>query len=246
MLNQKPPPEQLLALLAAAIRDAPTFRYGEPLSALDIRWLGKADALLEASGAISALISFRSARNAIGGYTHSHDNLIIPLHDAYSRLELLVPAAMQGAFIAGGDTWNGYAALVKLFQRECDDLLVVDPYLNSVIYTDLAPHSVASKGIRCLAIKRAENHPGLVASATKWAGDAVSREHPAQVRYAPPGTLHDRLIIIDSSEVWLVSQSLKDIAKKSPASVTRAEADLGQMKILHYEALWTQSAALTE
>lgn len=239
------PPEQLLALLEAAISDAPEFPYNGKLTDTDIRWLGRADALLDASGGVAALISFRTARQSLGTYTHNRDNLLIPLHDAYSRMELRVPAALQGAFIPGGDTWNGYAALVKIFQRDCDDLLIVDPYLNSAIYTDLAPHAVARKGIRCLASQRPESHPGMLASATKWSADAISQNHPVEIRYAPANALHDRLIVVDGSEVWLVSQSLKDIARRSPASVSRAEAEIGKMKVQHYEDLWEQSSPLS-
>jgi hypothetical protein len=244
VLSKAPPPEQLLALLEAVIRDAPAFPYQGTLSDQDRRWLGKADALLEASGAIPALFRFRTARQGLGSYTHSRDNLLIPLHDAYSRIELMAPAALQGAFIPGGDTWNGYAALVRLFQRDCDNLLVVDPYLNAVIYTDLAPHSVARRGVRCLAAQRPQNHPGLLAAAGKWAADSISASHPVEVRYAPASSLHDRLIIIDGIEVWLISQSLKDIAKRSPASVSRADPDLSAMKVQHYEELWGQSGPL--
>lgn len=245
MIGRKPlPPEQLIALLEAAIRDAPPFVYQEELTDSDIRWLGRADALLEASGAIPALVSFRTARQSLGGYGHSRNQLLIPLHDAYSKLELLVPAALQGAFIPGGDTWNGYAAIVKIMQIECDDLLVVDPYLNSVIYTDLAPHSAAKKGVRCIAARRTENHPALVASANKWSTDPISASHPVEVRYAPSSTLHDRLIIVDGKDVWLVSQSLKDIARRSPASVSRADGELAAMKVQHYNDLWNQSGPL--
>lgn len=241
---KSPPPEQLLVLLEAAIHDAPPFTYEEPLTDADKRWLGRANALLEASGAVPALVNFRTARQALGTYSHSRDNLLIPLHDAYSRIELLVPAAMQGAFIPGGDTWNGYVALVRIMQTECDDLLIVDPYLSSVIYTDLAPHSAARKSVRCLAMKRPEYHPGLQAAAGKWAGDDISKHRAVEVRYAPQGSLHDRLVIIDGAEVWLVSQSLKDIAKKSPASVSRAEAELGKMKVEHYQQVWEASEPL--
>jgi hypothetical protein len=244
MFGQKAPsPEQLLALLEATIRDAPQFDQ-QPLTDADMRWLGKADALLEASGAPMAIVSFRAARQALGSYRHSRSRLLIPLYDAYSQIELLAPPSAQGAFIPGGDTWNGYAALVRIMQTECDDLLIVDPYLNAVIYTELAPNSAARKCIRCLAAKRSEYHPGLLATASKWAGDNISKSHTVQVRYAPQGSLHDRLIIIDGAEVWLVSQSLKDIAKKSPASVTRAETELGQLKIQHYNNLWSKSVPL--
>ena len=245
MIGRKsPPPEQLLALLETAIREAPAFDYHTALTDTDIRWLGRVDALLEATGAIIALVNFRTARQNLGTYTHSRNDLLIPLHDAYSRMELLVPTSMQGAFIPGGDTWNGYAAIIRIFQKECRDLLVVDPYLNSVIYTDLAPHSVARDGVRCLAAKRPDNHAGLLTCAQRWDQDTISKTNKIEVRYAPSSALHDRLLIVDSAEVWLVSQSLKDIAKRSPASISRAENELGKMKVQHYEDLWNKAEKL--
>jgi hypothetical protein len=234
-----PSPEQLLALLAVVIKEAPQFEYEAKLTDQEIRWLGRADALLDASGSLPAIVSFRTARQNLGTYAHSREDLLIPLHDAYSKIELTVPMSFQGAFIPGGETWNGYAALVKIFQRDCDSILVVDPYLDATIYTELAPHISAKNSLTCLAAKRPEYHAGLLAAAAKWTGDPVSNCRRVEVRYAPAGALHDRLIIVDGSEVWLISQSLKDIAKKSPASVTLAEGELGELKVQHYENLWT-------
>jgi hypothetical protein len=95
-----------------------------------------------------------------------------------------------------------------------------------------------------LAAKRPEYRPGLLAAANKWADDDISKSHHVEVRYALQDSLHDRLIILDSKEVWLISQSLKDIAKKSPASVSRAEAELGTLKVQHYDGLWAKSDPL--
>ena len=238
-------PEQLLALLEAAIGEAPAFTYGEKLTEKEIRWLGRVDALLDASGLMSAVVNFRAARSSLGTYAHDRDKILIPLYDALSHAELQVPASMQGAFIPPGDTWNGYAALVKIMQTPCDHMMIVDPYLNSDIYTYFAPHCAASNGMRCLTVKRPENHSGLLASGQKWAADRISEAKSVEVRYASAKALHDRLIIIDSRESWLVSQSIKDIAQRSPASVMRAEAELGRMKAEHYEELWKQSTHLT-
>lgn len=245
MNNQKAlSPEQLLALLEATIRDATALDYGGALTESDLRWLGRADAILEASGSISALVSFRTARTNLKTLMHSRDKIMLPLHDAYSRVELRVPSASQGAFIPAGDTWNGYAAIVKLIQRDCGDLVIVDPYLNSTLYIEFAPHATAQNGIRCLTTQRAENHSGLVAAATRWASETKPTARPVEVRYASSGALHDRLIIIDGKEVWLVSQSIKDIAKRSPASVSRADPELALMKAQHYQDLWATSAPL--
>lgn len=168
----------------------------------------------------------------------------MPLYDVLSAMELLVPASMQGAFIPPGDTWDGYSALVKLIQRECDDILIVDPYLNSDIYLYFAPHSAAKNGIRCLCQKMNQTFPGLQASAAKWASDPVSEQHPVEVRFAADKSLHDRLIIIDGKEAWIITQSIKDIAKRSPASVTRAESELAKMKSDYYESLWASATPL--
>jgi hypothetical protein len=133
---------------------------------------------------------------------------------------------------------------VKLVQRDCGDLLIVDPYLNSALYIEFAPHAIARNGIRCMTAQRNEIHSGLVTSATKWASDPKAKTHPVDVRYAPPAALNDRLIIMDGKEVWLVSQSIKDIAKRPPASVSRADPELAEMKAQHYQNLWATSTPL--
>lgn len=79
-------PEQILALLQDAIENVPAFVPQKPLTSEEIRWLGRVDALIEASGAISAIASFRAARAKIGMYNFSLDGLLIPLHDVYSRM----------------------------------------------------------------------------------------------------------------------------------------------------------------
>lgn len=173
-------PEQLLALLEALIREAPQFGFKEQLSERQMKWLGRADAALEASASFHALIQFRGARRAIGSYSFNPDNLIVPLHEAYSKIELTAPTILHGGFIPAGDTWNGYAAIIKLIQTECDNLLIVDPYISSSIYTDFAPHSTPNTSIRYLTTHKRDYHNGLVAAAQKWASDPIAQIHPVE------------------------------------------------------------------
>ncbi|HET6407275.1 MAG TPA: hypothetical protein VFG14_05295 [Chthoniobacteraceae bacterium] len=53
--------------------------------------------------------------------------------------------------------------------------------------------------------------------------------------------LHDRLIVVDLGEVWILSQSIKDFAKRSPGIVTRIDTEFGEQKIIAYENLWANS-----
>jgi len=119
-------------------------------------------------------------------------------------------------------------------------MLIVDPYLNSEIYLSFAPHCKAAFGLDCLTTKRTEYHQGLLACASKWGSSQIH----VSIKYAEKSALHDRLIIIDGREVWLISQSIKDIAKNSPAYVSRADAELSRIKADHYEELWRNSAPL--
>lgn len=238
MIRKSIPPEQLVALLEAVIREAPPLHFGEPLSGEDLRWMGRAEALVEASGTVSDHIEFRLARQALGGYTHNRNGLLSPLLTCYYRAELLAPPPAQGRFIPPGDTWGGYAALVKLVERPCDHLLIVDPYLDATVFTDILPHAKANKSVRCLTVKGA-SHAALAAASGRWGRDVEGVG--VELRYASKQALHDRLVFVDD-EAWDISQSLKDLARRSPASVTRSDQEMGELKLAHYSQLWADSA----
>ena len=57
----------------------------------------------------------------------------------------------------------------------------------------------------------------LVPATIKW--NASHSNRPVCVRLAASQTIHDRIIAIDGTKVWIVTQSLKDLAAKAPATV---------------------------
>lgn len=234
------PAEQLGALLAQTIASAPALEFDVPLTFDDERWLSRAETQIEAGGSLPDLVEFRVARGNLCTYSHSRPRIMAPLLNAFERVELYSPTSGQARFIPPGETWNGYAALVKVIQPNCTDLLIVDAYLDSSLFIDLLPHSNATK-VRCLT-QKGSYHAGLWAAFGKWDGDAIGKDHPVELRYAPDRSLHDRMVIIDQKQVWLVSQSLKDIAARSPASLTPADPELAGLKAAHYDQLWSQSA----
>lgn len=235
----KPSNEQLLAILSALIREAPPFEYGAGRNVDDNAWLGRAEAVLDAAGNVAALIPFRTARDNLYSMRHDRNDLMVPLQFAYHRLELLMPAGAQGAFIPGDSSWNGFAALAKVLQPPCDEHFLVDPYLDASAVLDLVPLSGARRLIRCLTVMRQEYAPALETAARRWMDSENGRRLPLEIRYAATKDLHDRLIIVDKADAWLVSQSFKDIAKKSPASVQKADRELVEAKVAHYNYVWS-------
>ena len=146
MIKATIPPEQLRALLETVIREAPPLTYGERLSEEDMRWIARAETLVEIAGGTSLdAAEFKLARQSLGSLNHNRAALMAPLLNSYYRMELLAPPAGHGRFIAPGDTWGGYAALVRLVQRECERLLIVDPYLDATVVTDVLPHAKAKQ-----------------------------------------------------------------------------------------------------
>lgn len=56
--------------------------------------------------------------------------------------------------------------------------------------------------------------------------------------------LHDRLIITDATAAWVLTQSLKDFAQRSPATIQRADAELAVIKVQAFSAIWNGAALL--
>lgn len=229
-----------MATFQQLVQSAPRFEYEVDLTEEDLRWLARAEAAITATKNLIHLVDFRSAKGNINTYSHSRDKLISPLLSSYYILELETPEAVQDHFIPPGDAWNGYAALVKIVQKASNSLLLVDQYMDASILTDLLPHHTASQGAKCLTCK-GQYHKSLIAAHGKWRKESIGQEKPTEVRLAPAGSLHDRIIIVDEQDVYTVSQSYKDIAKRSPASVMRADPDMAQAKIAHYSQLWQQA-----
>ena len=237
--NSKIPADQLRAYLADLIATAPLFATTESLTEEESRWLARSEAVLSEVDSIKLTIDFRVARGNLLTSFQSREELLHPVLTAFYRMELASPVETQGIFIPAGDTWGGYAALVKVLGDRCKSILVVDPYLDGHAFCDFIPLVKATDAIQCLT--EHSYRQSLDASFERFMRDRLASESLVEVRYAPLRSLHDRLIIIDCKKVWLVSQSLKDIAARSPASLIAADAELSGMKIQHYTAVWNDS-----
>lgn len=84
--------------------------------------------------------------------------------------------------------------------------------------------------------------PALQAALSAW----KTQYGPAGLETRATGSreLHDRLIIIDGKAVWLLSQSLKDLANRSPASVMPADAEIADWKSQFYATTWAAATPI--
>lgn len=160
-------------------------------------------------------------------------------HQALARAELHAPAELQGAFIAAGHAFDAFAAVGKALGTATGDVFVVDPYADAKVLTDYAVLATDSVSVRVLAGATYSN--SLKPAAQNW---RQQMKQPLDVRLSAPGSLHDRLILIDGKTAFVLGQSFKDMASRSHTSLVRMPPDAGKLKIEAYELMWSSAAPL--
>lgn len=236
-------PEDLYRRLGRLIEECPVFGGVTPLSVEQLKWLGRAEALVVESNDLMAQAEFAAARGSLAHPTmrlSGHQNVMMALYRVLGRAELASPPAAQGAFIPVGSAFDAYAAVAKIFAAATADIFVVDPYMDDTTLLDFAGAVPDVVALRLLSDSQTVK-AALGPAATKWKAQYPQRK--LEVRLAPARTLHDRVILVDGREAWTVTQSLKDLAKRSPAEIVRA-ADTAALKIAAYEQIWSNSVVL--
>src|SRR5215469_8925029 len=208
-------PESLYRQLGRLLETMPDFFSGKAWSADTHKWVGRADALIMQSGDLRDQAEWRTAIMLFDGKPHTAASQITTvLYRVLAAAELKAPPSVRGAFIPAGGSFDAFAALAKVLQSANKEVLIVDPYMDETALTEFGGAVPAGVLLRLLA-DQSTHKPTLQPAATRWASQhGVSR--PIQVRLAPQKTLHDRAIFIDRMTAWILTQSLKDFAKRAP------------------------------
>jgi hypothetical protein len=208
------------------------------------RWMGRAIALVEATGDQVAVISLRTACEHLSSAIRAINaqSIATIVYTALAKAELNAPAAAQGAFIAAGHTFDAFAAVGKVLATAKKDVLMVDPYADEKALTDyaiLAPEKVT---VRLLA-DQADHKKSLKPAAERWV-QQIGPARPLSVRLAPAKTLHDRLILVDHDTAWTLGQSFNKLAERAHTSLVRMDTESGALKIAAYAAIWNAALPL--
>jgi len=228
--------ESLYRRIGRLIEIAPPPPLYGTLSPELMKWTGQASALVSAGGdfLLQAEISL-----AIDGLQYptradSFQKIMITLYKALAAAELAAPPSAQGAFIPVGNSFDAFSAVAKILGSAMKDVFLVDPYMDDTVLTDFGGSVADGVPLRFLT-DVATVKPSLAPAASRWRAQYPSR--PLSVRLASSRTLNDRAIFVDNIKAWTVTQSLKDLAKRSPAEIVRAD-DTAALKIAAYEAIW--------
>jgi hypothetical protein len=233
--------EAIYLRLGSLIADMPDLR-AEPTPETH-RWVARVLTLIEAGNLVdmASVIAFKVASRNLQSVTRETNagEIAAIAHQALAKAELLAPAELQGAFIAAGHSLDAFAAVGKALSTATADVLLVDPYADAMVVTDFAVQVPDSVSVRVLTDARYSS--SLKPAAQRW---AQQMKQPLHVRIGAPGSLHDRLILIDRKTAFVLGQSFKDLAKRAHTSLVRMPPEAGREKIDAYELMWSSATPL--
>ena len=213
-----------------------------------VQWLGRCYALVERVDRFEAnsfKLKMDIAVSDIGQYALQRrgaiETILAILYRCLATSELEAPAAVQGAFIPVGNSFDALTAFAKAVSPAKVSVLIIDPYMDEKTLMDFVPTIPESAQIHLLT-DAATVKAGFEPALTRWISQNSGRH--LEARLASPKTLHDRLIVIDSSQVWLMTQSLNAMALRSPASIVRMDGNAGGLKIEAFEGIWNIAAKI--
>lgn len=112
------------------------------------------------------------------------------------------------------------------------EVFVVDPYFDGQAFETFLSPLGSECAIRILCSRYSSDVAGHVS--------AFAAQHKANPELRSSRDLHDRLVIIDGSDCWIVGGSIKDAGTK-PTYLVPLQPSISPTKIGIYEALWREA-----
>jgi hypothetical protein len=148
-------PQSLYVQLGRLVEEMPNLLEPLPHPARTLEWLGRAGALLDASGDIVDATEFHSLVVSLSNFATqlwAAQGIGVAIRRALYKAELKAPAAARGAFVPAGGAFDALSAIGKVLGTAKRDLLIVDPYLDEKVLTDFAALAPENVMIRLLAV----------------------------------------------------------------------------------------------
>jgi hypothetical protein len=203
------------------------------------RWLQRACAMVRVVGNSTDNKDSLAVANKLsisGGDNALERHFMDILYRAHYTAELKAPNAVQGEFVATGKSFDAMMAVGKIIDPANDSIRIIDPYMDETALMEFAVLAKEQIAIELLS-DREYVKPSLEPAVIRFTHQH-GPERPVIAKISPPKTLHDRLIIVDGVKVFSLTQSLKDFAARSPASIIPVHGDIAMLKIDAYDGFW--------
>lgn len=202
------------------------------------RWIARVGALLTRMG-IEQKVKFQIARdNAARYWTVTRENLRQQI--LWAAEEIKLELEMDGHEDIGKvydakQQYDFLRDLSEVIQGAEEELIIVDPYFDGQSFDTYISPLPRDVKVKILCSKNASDVVGRLI--------AYKDQNACDIEIRKSRDLHDRLIIIDQSDCWVVGGSIKDAGKK-PTYLLPLQPGISPSKINIYNDLWGKSQAV--
>ena len=204
------------------------------------QWLSRAGALLKKIDPVGYGTKFDTGMNALGssrlwGINHIKGQVMDAIEAL--RLDLELEGRVDiGNVYAAGEVYRLFSDLKDIIGAASEEILLVDPYFNGAAFDDYLSTIGPGKTIKILTERYAKD---VQTYAVKHA-----QQYGTNLEIRRSKELHDRLVIVDNSDCWVVGGSIKDAAAKSPTYLLPLQTELAKAKRSIYSGVWDRAKLL--
>ncbi|MGR3760751.1 hypothetical protein ACUXV3_11565 [Roseobacteraceae bacterium NS-SX3] len=238
LLGDGPAEKQVLLLkLLHEFETAPHFgeKYVADADSEPQRWIARIGALLARVG-VEHKINFQTTKHTtVQFWSLSREPFRQQLLAAAEEIQLALELDGHediGRVYGSQQQYDFLCDLREIILGAQSEVFVVDPYFDGQAFeTYLSP-----LGGGCLVRVLCSRYASEVAGHMT----AFAAQHTVAPELRKSKNLHDRLVIIDGSDCWIVGGSIKDAGRK-PTYLVPLQPGIAPTKIDIYEGLWREA-----
>ena len=236
LINDSTQKQIILLKLVDLYENKPDFGNG-PIKAMSKErlWLSSVGALFKAIG-FQHESKHSSNMGFLGRYrVWAIDNILGQIGDAIEELKIeleLDGRSEIGSAYEPGDVYRFYADLKAIISLAQAEIIIIDPYFNGDAfdnYLSTVPNQIS---IKILANRYSEDIRNYMSKHIQ--------QFQSKIEVRQSKELHDRLLIIDNTDCWVVGQSIKDAARKSTYLIPLASSSADAKKSI-YAGIWERA-----
>jgi hypothetical protein len=228
--------------------EKPDFNFSKIDSPVHLEWLGKAVALVSKWNRHEAdllQIQINSINPLFGLTGNGLTGIFTRIYKAISDLEFSARPT-RGEVFAPSAVYDFFRALREQILSAQQSILIVDPYMDAEAFDKYCHDVPTSIAVRLLIKTNRDGTPSQYLKGLKGAVGLFNKTYEASVEIRQTGDLHDRILLIDSSKVWVIGQSIKDAANESPTYFIPLDGVTASLKREHYERIWTNARSVCD
>ncbi|MEY4983880.1 MAG: hypothetical protein RIR62_2146 [Pseudomonadota bacterium] len=200
------------------------------------KWIARVGALMKRSG-IAHEVSFRAWTNTSVQYWGvSRDSLRRLMASLIEEIKLeleLDGDQYLGQVYDANRQFDFFRDLSAILGDAKKEVFVIDPYLDGHAFSTYLTPVLGKVSIRVLCSRYADEVLGAARAYTNQFNSAPEIRKSKEI--------HDRLVIIDKSDCWIVGGSIKD-AGKNPTYLIPLHPSIAPEKLKIYEGLWSSAS----